>query len=196
MSGLSKCEHIAKAGELFSLCFGKFFPQWPFGSLKPTLNLIALTPDAAYTYVQLFILLTPLARSLQKFSRLCEETGTENETELKESRTILACNPAPQPNEAHMTVSGSRVRALSKRILRSENHFPFISFKSSSPDKVRSIHPNVDYSVLLIGFCSELKSGPKRDDNFNDAPKYALFRPMPENWVAQRPRVSPEFQPL
>jgi hypothetical protein len=70
--------------ELISLCFGKFFPQQPFGSLKPTPNLIALTPDAAYTYMQLFILLTLLARSLQKFSRLCEEIGTENEMELKE----------------------------------------------------------------------------------------------------------------
>lgn len=108
----------------------------------------------------------------------------------------MAYDSTLQTNKAHVTVSGSRVLAPSKRILGSENHFPFLSFKSSSPDKVQSILPNVDYSVLLIGFCSELKSGPRRDDNFNDAPKYAFFRPMPENWVAQYPRVSPEFQPF
>jgi hypothetical protein len=133
---------------------------------------------------------------LQKFSRLCEENGTENEMELKEARMILTGDFASQPNETHTTGFGSRVPALSKRIPRSENHFPFISFKSSSPDKVQSIHPSVDYSVLLIGFCSELKSGPKRDDKNNNAPKYAFFRLMSENWVAQRPRVSPEFQPF
>jgi hypothetical protein len=146
--------------------------------------------------VQLCILPTPLARSLQKFSRLCEEIGTENETELKESRTILAGDFASQPNEAHMTGFGSRVPALSKQVLRRENRLPLIDPKLDPIPREPLLPPDIAHLNLLTGFCSELKSGPKPDDNFNDAPKYAFFRLMPENWVAQRPRVSPEFQPF
>ena len=135
--------------------------------------------------MSLFILLTPLAQSLQKFSRLCEEIGTENEPELKESRMILACDFASQSNSTHMTVFSLRVPSLSKRIHRED------LLASLHP-----LHPNVARSNLLIGFCSDLRNDPKLEDNNNDALKYAFFRLMPENRVAQRPRVSPEFQPL
>jgi hypothetical protein len=145
--------------------------------------------------VSLFISLTPLAQSLQKFSRLCEETGTEKK-ELKELRMILTYHSTLQANKAHMTVSGSEVLALSKPALTSENHFPFIKLRSDSLDKLQSVHSNIDHPCELIGFRSELKNRAKPDDKNYDAPKYALFRLMPENRGARRLHASPEFQPF
>jgi hypothetical protein len=139
---------------------------------------------------------TASAQSLQKFSRLCEETGTENEMELKELRTILTYDSTLQTNRAHVTVSGSEVPTPSKPVLTSENHFPFIKLRSDSPDRVQLVHSKIDHPCELIGLRSDLKNDPKPDGDNYDAPKYAFFRLMPENRVAQCLRVSPEFQPL
>jgi len=64
-------------GTFFRL-FRKFFPKQSFSSPKPTSNMIGLIHYTADNYASSCPLSKTLAQSLQKFSKLYEEGGTEN----------------------------------------------------------------------------------------------------------------------